>query len=72
MVDLNNILIPIVMNQWDDFAFTLHYGANDIQAIKTTKHNQPKECCKQFLIDWLQYNCGDGPKKFVGLARTVG
>ena len=60
------------MNQWDDFAFTLHYGTNDVEAIRTMKRNQPKECCKQFLIDWLQSNRGDGPKKWSTLLNKLG
>ena len=64
MFDLKKIVIPKVMNEWEDIAEALRYDLATIQAIKDKECEDPKKCCRAFFRDWLMTNNGAkaGPK----------
>ena len=60
MRDLTKIVIPRIMNQWEYVAEALYYDIAVIIAIKQKKRSEgPKECCREFFIDWLTTKNGD-------------
>ena len=64
MCDLSKIVIPKIMNEWEYIAEAFRYDINTIMAIKVKKHEDPKQCCREFFMDWLTSNNGSkaGPK----------
>ena len=64
MFDLKKIVIPKIMNEWEDIADALRYDLATIKAIKDKEHGDPKKCCREFFRDWLMTNNGAkaGPK----------
>ena len=64
MFDLKKIVIPKIMNEWEDIADALRCDLATIQAIKVREHQDPKKCCREFFKDWLMTNNGAkaGPK----------
>ena len=58
MHDLKKIVIPKVMNQWEDIAYALRYDLATIQAIKDKEREDPKRCCQEFFKNWLMTNNG--------------
>ena len=60
MYDLTKIVIPRIMNQWEYVADALYYDIAVIIAIKQKKGSEdPKQCCREFFIDWLTSKNGD-------------
>ena len=61
---LNEIVIPNIMNQWEDIAYALRYDIATVTAIKDQEHGNPRRCCREFLRDWLTTDHGSraGPK----------
>ena len=64
MFDLTKFVIPKIMNQWEYIAEALRYDLATIEAIKVKRHEDPKQCCREFFKDWLMTNNGAkaGPK----------
>ena len=64
MFDLTKIVIPKIMNEWEYIAEALRYDLATIKAIKDKQRADPKQCCREFFIDWLMTNNGAkaGPK----------
>ena len=62
MADINNIVIPLIKSEWEDFAYALHYQINSVKAIKEKHREDPKKCCRALFEDWLLTDRGDGPK----------
>ena len=64
MFDLNTIVIPKIMNEWEYIAEALHYDLATTKAIEKKGNEDPKECCRELFKDWLTTNNGTkaGPK----------
>ena len=64
MIDLTNIVIPKIMNNWEYIADALRYDLNVIEAIKVKERENPRRCCREFFKDWLMTSNGEsaGPK----------
>ena len=64
MFDLSTIVIPKIMNEWEDIAYALHYSLATVQAIKAKECEDPRKCCREFFKDWLMTKNGAkaGPK----------
>ena len=73
MFDLMKIVIPEIMNEWEDIADALRYNPATIRAIKEKGREDPKKCCKEFFRDWLRTGNGDkaGPKVWSTLLNTL-
>ena len=74
MVDLNKIVIPKIMNEWEYIAEAFYYDLAIIEAIKTKERDDPKQCCRKFFKNWLMTNNGAeaGPKVWSTLLHTLG
>ena len=53
MWDLKKIVIPRIMNQWQDVAEALRYDLSIIKAIEEKGRGDPKKCCPELFRDWL-------------------
>ena len=64
MFDITKIVIPKIMNEWEDIADALRYDLATIKAIKNKEREDPKKCCRELFRDWLMTNNGAkaGPK----------
>ena len=64
MFDLTKIVIPKIMTKWEYVAEALRYDLATIMAIKEKQREDPKQCCREFFIDWLMTKNGAkaGPK----------
>ena len=64
MFDLTKIVIPKIMTKWEYIADALYYDLNIVEAIKMKERENPRQCCREFLKDWLMTNNGAtaGPK----------
>ena len=73
MFDLSKIVIPKIMNEWEDIAFALHYDIVTIKAIRVKYRYDPKMCCREFLQDWLMTKNGieAGPKVWSTLLHAL-
>ena len=52
MADLNKIVVPKVMNQWQELAEGFRYGNEIIDKIKNDCQNNTEKCCREFFRDW--------------------
>ena len=73
MFDLTKIVIPKIMNQWQYVAEAFRYEIYDIKAIKEKGNGDPKLCCREFFMDWLETQRGArvGPKVWSTLLDTL-
>ena len=73
MFDLMKIVIPKIMNEWEDIAEYLYYDLGTIEDIKKAEGKNPKKCCRQLFEDWLMTNNGAkaGPKVWSTLLDTL-
>ena len=63
MWQLNKIVVPQIMDYWEDVAYSsLHYDIPQVKAIKATHRGDPKRCCQELLEDWLSTDSGIGPR----------
>ena len=72
MVELTKIVIPKIMNEWEYIAEALHCDLAKIKAIRKEGRN-PRDCCREFFIDWLTTNsCAKaGPKVWLTLLDAL-
>ena len=59
---LLKIVIPKVANDWDELAYHLKFAIPSVEIIKKKCFNDPKECCKEVFIRWLNSEEGISPK----------
>ena len=71
MADLQELVIPKIMDRWEDLADALHYDDPTIRSIKQQENNNTRRCCKEFFRDWLRSNRGDGPKQWSTLLKKL-
>ena len=71
MVDLNEIVVPRIMAEWDDVAYALGYEIHLVKYIEEKHNNNPKKCCKELLIDWLITDHGASPKVWSTLVARL-
>ena len=73
MFDLSKIVIPKIMNEWEYIAEAFRYDVSTIMAIKERKRGDPKQCCREFFMDWLTTDNGSkaGPKVWSTLLDTL-
>ena len=73
MFELSKIVIPKIMNEWEYIAETFRYDIPTIKAIKEKEREDPRKCCREFFIDWLQTNRGAeaGPKVWSTLLKIL-
>ena len=71
MLHLSKIVVPRIGAKWEDVAYALGY---DIPIVEYIKHNHddPRECCKELLKNWLITNNGTKPKIWSTLLQKVG
>ena len=73
MFDLTKLVIPKIMNEWEYIAEAFHYDIATIKAIKKIGREDPKQCCREFFMDWLTTNHGAkaGPKVWLTLLDVL-
>ena len=73
MFELSKIVIPKIMNEWEYIAEAFRYDIPMIRAIKEKERGDPRKCCREFFIDWLQSNHGAeaGPKVWSTLLKAL-
>ena len=62
MGDLNKIVVPKVSAEWKDVAFELDYEIFVVKQISEKHKEDPKKCCQELFMDWLETSNGVGPK----------
>ena len=70
MFHLMKIVVPRVATRWKDFAIALDYDDYTVQYIESRYCNDPGECCKELLKDWLTTENGAKPKFWSTLLDT--
>ena len=73
MFDLTRIVISRIMNEWEYVAEAFRYEIPDIRAIRGKGNKDPRLCCREFFMDWLESNRGArvGPKVWSTLLDTL-
>ena len=73
MFDLQKIVIPKIMNEWEYVAEALRYELSIIKAIKDKERGDPMKCCREFFKDWLTTKNGAkaGPKVWSTLLNAL-
>ena len=73
MADLNKIVVKKVMIQWEQLAEGFRYDGAIIAKIKLQNRENPEECCREFLRDWLVTDNGikAGPKTWSTLFDII-
>ena len=71
MKDLIIIVIPLLKAEWEDVAFLLNYKTHLVNSIKQFYRNDPRKCCRELFIDWLETNHGVSPKTWSTLLNTI-
>ena len=73
MFDLNKIIIPKIMNEWEYIAEAFRYDVLTIQTIKERGYGDAKQCCRELFKDWLTTDHGAkvGPKVWSTLLDTL-
>ena len=73
MADLNKIVVKKVMIQWEQLADGFRYDGAIIAKIKIQNRENPEECCRAFLRDWLDTDNGinAGPKTWSTLFNII-
>ena len=73
MIDLQSIVIPKIMNEWEYIANALYYDLPIIKVIKEGRNGHPKLCCYEFFKDWLMTKHGTraGPKVWSTLVDAM-
>ena len=70
MADINNIVVPQIIAEWENVAYALRYKIPMVNAIKA-KHEDPKKCCQKLFIDWLSTDHGVAPKTWSTLIEKL-
>ena len=70
MADLNKIVVPKVMNKWQQLAEGFRYPDEVIAKIKNDCSNT-EECCQEFFRDWRSTNHCEGPKTWSKLFDII-
>ena len=63
MHELNKIVIPKIMAQWEDLAFCMRYKPKEVESFRADSHDV-KQCCKKLLINWITTDHGPKPKLY--------
>ena len=71
MWQINMIVVEEIMTSWEDVAYALEYGIEQVEAIKSRCRENPKICCKNFFVDWLSTSHGIGPKTWKMLLNIL-
>ena len=71
MDDLQQIVIPKIMTNWEEIAESLRYEDEDIEAIKQNGRGDAKKCCREFFKDWRKSGHGTGPKTWSTLFNVL-
>ena len=52
------------MDKWEFVAEAFYYDLPDIRTIREQGNGDPRQCCREFFMDWLESNRGAeaGPK----------
>ena len=70
MQKVKKLVIPEVMADWQDLAYSLEYEYAQIKAIK--KNNEDvSDRCTMLLQDWLETNHGCTPKTWGKLIEKI-
>ena len=70
MKDLIVIVIPKIQAEWEDVAFMLSFEIPEVNNIRE-KYKDPRKCCRELFIQWLQASCGIGPKTWATLLENL-
>ena len=62
MGDINKIVIPQILAEWEDVAYALRCKILTVKAIKAKCNDNPKKCCRELFIHWLSTYQGARPK----------
>ena len=71
MWQLNKDVVPRIKAYWEDVAYSLRLGYQEIESIKITHKDDPKRCCQRLLINWLHTDKGINPKIWETLLKKI-
>ena len=73
MFNLNKVVIPKIMNEWEYVAEAFRYDLATIKIMKERGCGDAKQCCREFFKDWLITDHGAkvGPKVWSTLLDTL-
>ena len=57
--------------KWETVAYILDYDTPKINTIKTSKRENPENCCQELLRDWVEEKHDDAPKTWFTLLNTI-
>ena len=64
-------LIPLLAAKWETVAYILDYDTPKINTIKTSKRENPENCCQELLRDWVEENHDGSEKTWFMLLNTI-
>ena len=71
MGDLITIVIPNIQAEWEEVAFVLRFKIPEVNTIKQKCKEDPRKCCRELFIEWLQADRGIGPKTWATLLDNL-
>ena len=70
MHELNEIVMPKIMANWEDLAYCMRYKPTDVKGFKADSRDL-KECCKNFFLNWITTNHDPKPKTYQVLLNYI-
>ena len=70
MHELNEIVIPKIMANWEDLAYCMRYKPSDVKGFKADSRDL-KECCKKFFLNWITTNHDPKSKTYQALLNYI-
>ena len=71
MKHLVNIVLPKIAADWKIVAINLEFDYATIQIIRQRGRDDPESCCLEMLTEWVNKDCGMGPKTWNTLLCTL-
>ena len=71
MGDLVTIVIPKIKAEWEEVAYALYFDSPEVSAIGLKCLWDPKKCCREVFIDWIERGRGISPKTWSELLNRL-
>ena len=70
MYELNEIVAPKIMGEWEQLAYCMRYEPGEVEAFKRDS-NDPKKCCMKLFRNWLTTDHDPIPKTYQTLLNHI-
>ena len=71
MWNLIKIVIPKIKFEWENFAYSMGYEPDTVNAIEKECNGKLEDCCKKLFQDWLTTGHGRTPKTWQTVIERI-